>query len=394
MGKFLLLLLLLLIGSFNIYSQNIEIVGNSKNSTGIINNLKLKITMPSRLGDDNLYYFVSRYYDKYNSLNYNRITRRYPYFNRDKSKTTFSKIRNRISNPKTIFCIVKISSKNDYDFKESNTYYKIIKSLTYYRNITDFDEDGVLNSTDNCPNKYNPNQNDKDNDGKGDVCDTQDNRDSDGDGIQNWKDDCPNKKGPSSNNGCPLPTGKPDFTVYGISINEKEGNNRKLIGNDYNNVCVTIKNIGNAPGKAVDITLLLSTKYKYMTDSNNSNIIPQLNTESIIEPGETLDVCINSYIYINNLTVPLFNYKYIVANIDWKGRSKDSNHYNNIRIMSLNQSSRPSKPSLIILKNSLGLEVKKQYVKTKKEEQNLIKSLPQGLYYINKDGKKSQIYKR
>ncbi|WP_394812250.1 thrombospondin type 3 repeat-containing protein [Tenacibaculum finnmarkense] len=270
----------------------------------------------------------------------------------------------------------------------------IIISKKVYACDNDYDLDGIENSVDNCPNKYNPNQNDKDNDGKGDVCDTQDNRDSDGDGIQNWKDDCPNKKGPSSNNGCPLPTGKPDFTVYGISINEKEGNNRKLIGNDYNNVCVTIKNIGNAPGKAVDITLLLSTKYKYMTDSNNSNIIPQLNTESIIEPGETLDVCINSYIYLNYLTVPLFNYKYIVANIDWKGRSKDSNHYNNIRIMSLNQSSRPSKPSLIILKNSLGLEVKKQYVKTKKEEQNLIKSLPQGLYYINKDGKKSQIYKR
>jgi hypothetical protein len=74
---------------------------------------------------------------------------------------------------------------------------------TFYVCENDYDLDGIENSVDNCPNKYNPDQKDKDNDGLGDLCDSQDNRDSDGDGIQNWQDQCPYEAGPSSSNGCP-----------------------------------------------------------------------------------------------------------------------------------------------------------------------------------------------
>ena len=64
---------------------------------------------------------------------------------------------------------------------------------TYYSNDSEFttldidtDGDGITDSNDNCPNTANPNQEDFDNDGVGDVCD-----DSDGDGLLDSVDNCP-----------------------------------------------------------------------------------------------------------------------------------------------------------------------------------------------------------
>jgi len=61
----------------------------------------------------------------------------------------------------------------------------------------DIDNDGINNSTDNCPNISNTDQVDNDNDGLGDVCDsTPDgplpNDDADSDGISDSVDNCPN----------------------------------------------------------------------------------------------------------------------------------------------------------------------------------------------------------
>jgi hypothetical protein len=49
----------------------------------------------------------------------------------------------------------------------------------------DADGDGVSDDEDNCPNTYNPNQEDNENDGLGDVCDSDDDNDGMPDAWEN-----------------------------------------------------------------------------------------------------------------------------------------------------------------------------------------------------------------
>lgn len=68
----------------------------------------------------------------------------------------------------------------------------------------DADNDGVLDTADNCPEQSNADQADLDDDGMGDVCDS----DDDDDGVPDSDDVCPTE-GPGplglTPNGCPLP---------------------------------------------------------------------------------------------------------------------------------------------------------------------------------------------
>ncbi len=87
--------------------------------------------------------------------------------------------------------------------------------------IVDSDQDGIQDQQDNCPDKYNPKQEDVDNDGIGDVCDPCDDRDFDKDGIKNCLDKCFDK--PENYNQYQDDDGCPDEKLEEIKDSDKDG---------------------------------------------------------------------------------------------------------------------------------------------------------------------------
>lgn len=261
---------------------------------------------------------------------------------------------------------------------------------------TDTDGDGINDIEDNCPNISNANQNDIDNDGIGDACDSQDNRDSDGDGVQNWQDNCPNQAGPSSNNGCPV--GDPDFIVTSISINAggtytstDTSGALTLRTNQNHKFCVNIKNIGVATGTINNTALILTNSSSLNSSSIVANL-PYPNSSLSIAPNQTKEMCSEVYIWDNYLGYNLSNFNYLHAIADYNGNTSESNEGNNQAYASVNSSSFKT-PTQLTIHDVNGNKINETTINNKTEETDIIKSLPEGFYFIDKDGKKSKIYK-
>jgi hypothetical protein len=76
----------------------------------------------------------------------------------------------------------------DLENQDSKTYENAVRVILI---SADSDHDGVLDNEDNCPQHYNPNQTDFDEDQLGDRCDTDNTSDIDNDGVNNTSDVCP-----------------------------------------------------------------------------------------------------------------------------------------------------------------------------------------------------------
>lgn len=84
---------------------------------------------------------------------------------------------------------IRVEVSTDFLFGNGKPSYFLIDNFAFG---ADFDQDGVSDSNDNCPQQSNPRQYDLDEDGVGDVCDLDpENLDSDGDGYGDVLDNCP-----------------------------------------------------------------------------------------------------------------------------------------------------------------------------------------------------------
>lgn len=107
---------------------------------------------------------------------------------------------------------------------------------SYVVTMTDIDNDGVRDSTDNCPLIYNPDQTDTDLDSQGNICDT----DDDNDGIPDVSDDCPLISGIIEYDGCP-DVYPPNITIFSPLNNKWYKTNDVLVNVDVGEIAKWIK---------------------------------------------------------------------------------------------------------------------------------------------------------
>lgn len=285
------------------------------------------------------------------------------------------------------YYVVRLESRpiNDTDDNYDTEFTKI--NFTCTKEDIDKDGDGVPDYRDNCPSEAGPASNN--------GCPE---KDSDGDGIVDSKDNCPNKAGPASNNGCPL--GKPDFIVVAISVDAggiktstDKSSTLRIRKNKVHKVCTRVKNIGNITGNLNNVLVLLSSNVNPIKTSETADMFVQTRGNNLsIPPNEEREFCMEKYIFDKVQGVSLDKFRYLHAFADYYSTTEESNENNNRAHASVSYYSSRTPVRLSVF-DSNGNLLRREEIKGYEDEKKVIKSLHKGLYFINRGGKKYQLYK-
>ena len=103
-------------------------------------------------------------------------------------------------------------------------------------------------------------------------------------------------------------------------------------------------------------------------------------------------MCSEVYIWDKYLGYNLSSFNYLHAIADYHGNTSESNEGNNQAYASVNSSSFKT-PTQLTIHDVNGNKINETTINSKTEETDVSKRLPEGFYFIDKDGKKSKIYK-